>query len=45
MKNQEILNTIVVPKGENRKSAEGWLIDQGMPLPRMRRRCLHANQG
>lgn len=41
MKNGELLNTIAVPKGENRTLAEQWLRDQGLVLPQIPKRCLH----
>lgn len=45
MKTQEQLNTIVVPKGENRQAAEQWLLDQGFDIPAMPVRCLHGATG
>ena len=45
MKTQEQLNTILVPKGENREAAEQWLRDSGMILPQMPARCLHGIAG
>lgn len=45
MKAQEQLNTIIIPKGENREAAEQWLRNSGVILPQMPARCLHGYPG
>ncbi|MCA9332484.1 hypothetical protein KDA00_01275 [Candidatus Saccharibacteria bacterium] len=41
----ENVESIAVPKGENRAAAEAWMIDNGLELPEMPARCLHLAGG
>lgn len=41
MKNFETIKSVAIPKGENREPAEEWLIEQGVEIPDIDRRCLH----
>ena len=40
--NFESMNSIVLPKGENRKPSEAWLADNGLQVPDIPGRCLHS---
>ena len=42
MFNFENIQSIAVPKGENRIKAEQWLVENGLELPEMSARCLHG---
>ena len=42
MKNFELVNSIAIPKGENRKKAEEWLRERGVWIPERDARCLHV---
>lgn len=37
----ETIQSIAIPKGENRDIAEQWLRDNGLNLPDIPARCLH----
>jgi hypothetical protein len=41
MYNFETIQTVAVPKGENRQAAEQWLCANGLEVPELPVRCLH----
>lgn len=42
MKNLTSINTVAIPKGENRELAEDWLTEKlGLNVPEKDSRCLH----
>lgn len=42
MINFETINTIALPKGENRQAAEQLLTNNGLIVPEIPARCLHC---